>query len=949
MNANIRLALIVVFFVVVAALLWHLLRTEQAGENSESRPPGEKRPVQTSADESADRHGGSSTIAERLEESGPRGDYIKPQRRSRRIERGEGVIRGTVTTAETGEPVGGASITMARFEDRGYPMPVEDAKELTTETDAQGRYAIEELPWAEYGIRAAKGGLYAVRSGRVSPDRPLKTVDLKMQPADEIAGRVVDGAGESVPQVKLFPYQRQGEDKAFIAEWATAMVERTDEAGHFRFAHLWMGGWRILAKAEGYATLITEYIPVGTTDAELVMGHGGGVRGVVVEQGSGEPVGGVKVVVVSDLEHDRRAAETDTSGAFAITSLRPADYTLTVDDAHLAAVGGAVTFRVVEGQQTSGVRVEVAGAAAITGRVYDLHTQEGIGGVVIAAQPDGHPAQRRDSEPSAASGEYIIEGLAEGRYEVARQPKAGMLDPQPGEGQFVSVALGSVLDGVDFGVSLGVGATGRVIDEDGRGIAGALVIARTGYRGRRSEATSGREGRFAVTGFTEGDQAYLRATKGTLTSAPAGPFALNAEGVSDIEIVVTAEGAISGSVVDTAGRPVKEAVVFPRPASSKSFLGLVQVEVDASGAFEIAGLYGGAFSLAARAPGYAARSVDVALEAGEHLTGIEIVLEGSEGLSISGRVSDAEGKGIRDASVSAGAEESQGRATTDASGSYRIAGLAAGPHQVIARHGDFGEQNRDNVRAGATGVDFVLVKRGIIEGRVVDARSKRPVSVFEIGAVRVGPALLPSADIEATSRGWVQPQLVRVHDEEGRFRLAGQEAGAILIEVHAEGYAPGMHQVTNLRDGEIIANVAIALEPGRVVEGTVTDASRKPVPGAMIFIGDLPPENLRRRSQADASTDAAGAFRVSTLAALDDRLTVYHPAYTPATVALHTNLNQERVTVVLSLGGAVEGTVRLGGEPLSGAIVRIEQSAASPQAHSANPRTDANGFYRLAG
>lgn len=92
-------------------------------------------------------------------------------------------------------------------------------------------------------------------------------------------------------------------------------------------------------------------------------------------------------------------------------------------------------------------------------------------------------------------------------------------------------------------------------------------------------------------------------------------------------------------------------------------------------------------------------------------------------------------------------------------------------------------------------------------------------------------------------------------DAAGRFRLVALEKGEAVVLARARGQAPELRKIELTRG---LAPLEFRLQPGRTIEGQVTDERGKPVPGAVVTI-----ERWRDLSLLDwrAETDAEGRFR----------------------------------------------------------------------------------------
>jgi len=94
-------------------------------------------------------------------------------------------------------------------------------------------------------------------------------------------------------------------------------------------------------------------------------------------------------------------------------------------------------------------------------------------------------------------------------------------------------------------------------------------------------------------------------------------------------------------------------------------------------------------------------------------------------------------------------------------------------------------------------------------------------------------------------------------DARGQFQ-ANTKPGASIWTVQAPGYAPDL-KVMGIIAG--MPPVEIHLEPGRIIEGKVTDQAGKPVEGAWVSAEQW--RRNRRRLHLMAKTDAGGNFRIT--------------------------------------------------------------------------------------
>jgi len=177
----------------------------------------------------------------------------------------------------------------------------------------------------------------------------------------------------------------------------------------------------------------------------------GAVAGTVTDAGSGEPMGGVRVVVTStDDGVARGAATTNSDGEYEIIGLAPGQYRVEANTdgyqsaSKQVAVAAGERPRVDFQLQPGGLHG--ADTGAITGQVTDA-TQDAEGGIDSAqvTATDGQGVAQ-DTATTDADGTYQLTHLPPGDYTV-RADAAGY---QPDTNDNIAVEAGQRTTGVDF-------------------------------------------------------------------------------------------------------------------------------------------------------------------------------------------------------------------------------------------------------------------------------------------------------------------------------------------------------------------------------------------------------------------------------------------------------------------------------------------------------------------
>ncbi len=175
----------------------------------------------------------------------------RPLRPGETPPKGTAVLKGQVLTAGTGAPVRRAQVRATSMEGRGGGV---------TNTDAEGRYEITELPAGRFNVMAMKGGFVQGQYGQRRPGDPGTPIDLSdgqiaekvnfvLSRGSVIAGRVVDDGGEPISgtQVGAMRYQFMGGSRRLMPGGGEGSTDRTDDQGNFRLFGLPPGDYYVSA------------------------------------------------------------------------------------------------------------------------------------------------------------------------------------------------------------------------------------------------------------------------------------------------------------------------------------------------------------------------------------------------------------------------------------------------------------------------------------------------------------------------------------------------------------------------------------------------------------------------------------------------------------------------------------------------------------------------------
>lgn len=170
---------------------------------------------------------------------------------------GSGIIRGQVVDATTGAPIRRATVSTFAADFRGGRPSVL--------TDDNGRFELTELSPGKYPVSASKstyvGSTYGQTRAR-GPGTPIELADkqvvekivIKLSRGGVIVGRVMDEAGEPVPEVSVQPMQyRYGPQGRTLSGAGSGGWNRTDDLGTFRIYGLEPGQYYVTARPNEFA------------------------------------------------------------------------------------------------------------------------------------------------------------------------------------------------------------------------------------------------------------------------------------------------------------------------------------------------------------------------------------------------------------------------------------------------------------------------------------------------------------------------------------------------------------------------------------------------------------------------------------------------------------------------------------------------------------------------
>ncbi|MFA6244682.1 MAG: sigma-70 family RNA polymerase sigma factor, partial [Candidatus Hydrogenedentales bacterium] len=505
----------------------------------------------------------------------------------------------------------------------------------------------------------------------------------------------------------------------------------------------------------------------------------------------------------------------------------------------------------------------------------------------------------------------------------------------------------------------GISVSGRILQTDGRPVAGATVYgAYHGRNPRLPRATAESDANGAYTLYLSEPWADFRVwgVKDGFVAFNHAPFDATANGVTGADCTLFREARIQGYTVAKNGSLLPNMPIAGYNHNDTAYQQLYQSKSNEHAEFALTKLPPGTYSLGVTSDiafDATRKALQVEVKEGDYLKDIRVTYEG-DGFVISGRVTTDDGAPLPGVTVGIGRQVGSPEppfetplVKTDENGYYRLTQVPRGMRSLQLRKEHYSDQGlgRD-VESGTEDADFVMHRLATVSGRVIDAATKQP-----LGSAEVLVASSHVTTLDSRHGDFFKP----VNDDQGHFEITDACLGKATVIAKADTYMPTLQQV-ELAPGQHLEGITLEMSPGLTLDGVVVDTTGAPIPGAAILLGEVPcqytvsPGSKAEKVAKDAVAKSAqdGSFSVTDLSPGPHVFGVYCAGYAAgsARVVVSSGSPQPPVRVVLAKGGVLRGVVRLGGSPHEGVFV-LAVAAAGGASASDEVVTAADGTFEL--
>jgi RNA polymerase sigma factor (sigma-70 family) len=547
--------------------------------------------------------------------------------------------------------------------------------------------------------------------------------------------------------------------------------------------------------------------------------------------------------------------ETEADGGFVFAGLIRRDYRIeaTAGDryagpARLRLVDNPepVTLRMRKGGTVEVTVTERAGAAPVAGAEVELRSW--LSTLTWTATTNG-------------DGVAQMRGVGAGWAQVAVRAKGFA----PAAAMASTSGHPDTTERVALSLARGAAISGRVVDERGKGVGGARVVATNASEPlpvvdpRRDGIVAAANGTFVFPALSAGTW-RLTATAGDYAPVTTEPLTVDGQHArSGVDIVMTAGAVVRGVVLDKQGHPVSAADVNVVAQGYVDWRPRRQAFTDEQGRFSISGLARRAVDVVAWHEGGTSAIVAADL-AGQREQDVKLVLDISG--VITGTVVDKTGQPIGDAQVIAQPDWSGDPAeravwsvrgiqetVTDQGGAFRFAGLPDASYRVRA------------ARPGAPQAALALSPGAVTKPNAGAIKIVLPAEGRVLGKVQLPDGTPPLAF--SVALGSTDP--VGIVAKDGAFALP-VAAGTHPVTISGPGFITTTKPAT-IEEGKDTDLGTISVTAGRSISGRVLDVHGAPVAKATVAAGALLTgggAELYMKNESinaeDTETDADGRF-----------------------------------------------------------------------------------------
>ncbi len=241
-----------------------------------------------------------------------------------------GLVRGKVFDVATGQPIAGAEVVLAKYQNQKEWKEV-----MRGTTDQKGLCQIAKIPPGYYEVRVIAEGYVPREQGNYDNKRPeYHQFEIGLARPSYVKGVVTDPNGNLIEGVKVSAVNVIGKDG--FGYWCVGdKFSITDKEGRFEIGPLPAGLMNIWCDAKGLhlKNSIFEEYPIPSDKLKLIMEGTGTVHGKVVTEKGDVPAGQIVLEIGPPGEEKigkwSYSGYLSKDGTFNISGIPPGEYIIT--------------------------------------------------------------------------------------------------------------------------------------------------------------------------------------------------------------------------------------------------------------------------------------------------------------------------------------------------------------------------------------------------------------------------------------------------------------------------------------------------------------------------------------------------------------------------------------------------------------------------------------------
>jgi large repetitive protein len=821
-----------------------------------------------------------------------------------------GSIMGSVTNAQTGQPVSGANVQVSILDSSGTVV-------AAVLSDNLGKYTVNGLAPGIYTVQVSAPDFQTNSATVQVQSNQESTADVALVPnpgavtgtvVNSVGGAPIAGAVINVVNSSgiLVSSTLTNQDGIFMAEGLAP-----DTYTVFVFADTFQNG--------SVGTVVLSGLTSSVSVA--LVSNPGAISGTVT------PVVANTIIQLRDTNNILiNSVPANSDGTFQFPNLAPGVYVVTASAPGYASSQAGAT---VNAGQTENISLTMLpNPASVSGTIFNPDGQPVINAVVQIQDLNGVVIGTGQTD---TQGNYAVGNLPPGTFNVAANA--------PDFGQaFLGISLqpGEVKTGVNLTLIPDPGTlNGQITNRLTQGIIeGATVVVSDSLTQLPvASTTTTLFGNYTITGLAPGSY-IVTASKANFTTEQIGAIVIsNRSTTADLSLGPN-PGRISGSVLNTNGIPITGSEIAIAVYNENNIL-VTSLVANSDGTYTVPSLAPGTYFVTASAPGYASSTVSAVVNSNQttNVTNrlaanpvtltVSVVIQGTT-TPISG--ANVNVRHSNNLPVASG--------VTDETGVITFTNLPAGTLTVAADANTFGTDTATVI--GAPGDELsarlrLVQNPGQILGYITNLTTGEPIPNAVVQLYNFGNVLVATA----------------VSNQFGEYSFSGVSPGGYIVTANAADFGPETAGANVMPDQTSLLSFALSPNPG-IIEGYVrNEVNNAPIPNATVTVREL---SGTGPVIFTTSTDQNGFFRTTALSPRVYVLVGGRADFGSNAISAEVSSGQTTdVTIFLTPDpGSLQGTVRdaATNQLLADTLIRVIDNTGVV---IRTVQTDVNGDYIIPG